>query len=157
MKTYKLIKKPQLLNEVKVIKSQELNMSIYVDDESNKKGIWYFKVFDSIDRTSASRMNRIKFNKGEYVYHHNLEGKTRWYLNETEVELLIQLLKMKFYSDKPEYMPLNGMRAWKAGIYIFNVYHHLPYQITSQMHYFSPKYNPSYIPLMLDFLIIENY
>ena len=151
MKTYKLIKKPQLLNEVKVIKSQDLNMSIYVDDESSKKGIWYFKVFDSIDRNSASRMNRIKFNKGEYVYHHNLEGKIRWYLNETEVEMLILLLKTKFYSEKEAYMYLNGMRSWKAGIYIFNGYHHIPYEITSQLHYYSPKYNPSYIPIDVRF------
>lgn len=127
--------------------NKDLHMNIIVDNESAKVGCWYFKIFDNLNRKKASRMNRITFDDAFYVKHNSFEGCDPWFLDDNEIFLLIKILKSKFYT-KPEdkFFCLNGMRKWRAGIYIFNSYHGLPPEQSKLMHFNSPNYHPRYIP-----------
>lgn len=126
-------------------------MCIIIDDESDRVGEWYFKVFDHRNRAKASRCARIKFNRPEYVWHKR-DAYDDFLLDDNDIISLISLLKQPFFSKEPQfsYLMHRQMKNWKAGTYIFNLYHKLSILDTAKMRYDSPNYNPRYIPVNLN-------
>lgn len=93
-------------------RERKFNMCIAVNPDRNRnlKGMEYFKIYNSIDPTKATKVARIKFREANYVIHKNKGGKKNWVLNSKERKHLVKMLNS--LSDKGE--------VWNEIIYHFN-------------------------------------
>lgn len=85
----------EILTEFATVqRDNKFNMCLAVnpDNKRNLKGMEYFKVYNHIDPTKATKIARIKFRECEYVIHHNNGRKENWKLNSKERKQLVQIL-----------------------------------------------------------------
>ena len=118
MPKYKLVP----LEENTLLRYHEKNVKLEIDDESGYNGEHYFKFLNDVDYIKADKIARIKFEVGEYVFHH--DGKIPWLLNTKEVKLLNSLLVARFKTNNPIFKPLMkwGLNVWQAGMFMYNYY-----------------------------------
>lgn len=76
--------------------------SVYVNPDSKRKGIPYFKYCNNSDYVSCSKLIRIQLDACEYVFHTNSNNKKLWKINSQDKKLLCRFLESKSASN-PEY------------------------------------------------------
>ena len=85
----------EILTEFATVqRDSRFNMCVAVnpDRKRNLKNTEYFKVYNHIDPTKATKIARIKFRECEYVIHNNNGGKKNWKLNSKERKQLMKIL-----------------------------------------------------------------
>lgn len=65
---------------------------IEVDNNKNRAGDGYFKVFNNINRDSAKKVSRISICDSEYVYHNGKDGKSDFILSSDDKATLMKIL-----------------------------------------------------------------
>lgn len=95
----------EILTEFATVqRDNRFNMCVAVnpDRKRNLKNTEYFKVYNHIDPTKATKIARIKFRECEYVIHNNNGGKKNWKLNSKERKQLMKILisPSKNFPDK---------------------------------------------------------
>ena len=95
----------EILTEFATVqRDNRFNMCVAVnpDRKRNLKNSEYFKVYNHIDPTKATKIARIKFRECEYVIHNNNGGKKNWKLNSKERKQLMKILisPSKNFPDK---------------------------------------------------------
>lgn len=95
----------EILTEFATVqRDNRFNMCVAVnpDRKRNLKNTEYFKVYNHIDPTKATKIARIKFREYEYVIHNNNGGKKNWKLNSKERKQLMKILisPSKNFPDK---------------------------------------------------------
>lgn len=92
---YKELLEDLLATEGTVFIDQNRNRLVQVNPAEKKRGLEYFKYFDSAGEHSAKRLARIEYRKPQYVYHSHNRGKDIWKLNGKEKEMLMDMMNSK--------------------------------------------------------------
>lgn len=106
----------EILTEFTTIaRSKKYNITVAINPDKNRnlKNMEYFKVYNHIDPTKASKIARIKFRDCDYVIHHNKGEKKNWFLNTCERKQLIEILNSPSERD-------DGNTIWQSLILNFN-------------------------------------
>ncbi len=85
----------ELLTEFATVqRDRKYNMCVAVNPDSkrNLKNKEYFKVYNHIDPTKATKIARIMFRDCKYIIHKNNGGKQNWELNAKERRQLMTIL-----------------------------------------------------------------
>ncbi len=77
-------------------------LNIAYNDETDRLGIAYFKVYDHDKIRSAKRVARLRFKDSEMEYHKDTIGKQPWILNSRDIKNIINLL-IGTNKTNPEY------------------------------------------------------
>ncbi|MCM1507803.1 MAG: hypothetical protein NC177_11815 [Ruminococcus flavefaciens] len=130
---------------------QKYNMSVAVNPDNNRnlKDMEYFKVYNHIDPTKASKIARITFRSCEYVIHRNRGKKENWFLNRRERKQLIEILKSSSKKDI-------GYTVWQSLILNFNYETGLEYDDTKN-NTSNHLIHKNYLPIDLKIPNYENY
>lgn len=111
------------LNEITLLKDNSNNVTLEVDDESDRIGDWYFKFFTGTDYNSSDRVARIRFDTELYIVHPS-DPRT-WTISKKIIrKVLIPLLLKPFQTNNKNLNILMqlGINNWQAGMFIVNGY-----------------------------------
>lgn len=97
-----------------VFSDRNLGISIQINADENRRGLPYFKYYNSFQYSKATKVARISFKSADYVIHKNSDGKQNWFLNSKEKRLLITALQLK-----PVYFS-HGFTVWQKLIIQYN-------------------------------------
>ena len=102
------------IEEMATVYTDEVNKHVcQVNPDRNRQGLEYFKLYNNVNWSKATKVARIEFRKPNYVLHTNKDGKENWKLNNREKIALIKALKM----DSEDYP---GYSNYQAAIIHFN-------------------------------------
>lgn len=116
-----------------IFKSKEYGICVAVNPDSKRKGIPYFKFYNSSDFNNADSVIRILFTKPDYVYHK--DSKKLWKLDTKDKRLLVSVLKKESVRYK-------GYTNWQVAMYDWN-YEYLEEMISIE-EYFNGEYDEQY-------------
>jgi hypothetical protein len=88
-------------------------LNIAYNDEADRLGIAYFKVYDHVKIRSAKRVARLHFKDSGMEYHNDTIGKQPWILNSRDIKDIINLLKQP--NDEHD-----GLTHWQVLCYRWN-------------------------------------
>lgn len=97
-----------------VFSDRNLGISIQINADENRRGLPYFKYYNSFQYSKATKIARISFKSADYVIHKNSDGKQNWFLNSKEKRLLMTALQLK-----PVYFS-HGFTVWQKLIIQYN-------------------------------------
>lgn len=97
-----------------VFSDRNLGISIQINADENRRGLAYFKLYNSFQYSKAAKVARISFRVPQYVIHRNTDGKQNWFLNNKERKLLMTALQLK-----PVYFS-HGFTVWQKLIIQYN-------------------------------------
>ena len=153
MKTFKqfLKESKQLKEEYLVEEYLEEMATVYIDRENNylyqvnpdrsRKGLEYFKLYDSVNWPKAKQVARISFREPKYIIHRNTDGKENWFLNSKQKKALVKALTMKS-------IKYQGYNNYQTAIIDFNLEKGLEPDKTKENLVNDLKY-PVYLPIDL--------
>lgn len=90
----KLWEEKILMEMSRVANVREMDASIWVHPSSNRSGP-YFKVYNSLSQTKATKCARIRFDIPKYEIH-KATSKGSWELNTSEIKELMQFFNTKY-------------------------------------------------------------
>lgn len=109
-------------------------LNIAYNDETDRLGIAYFKVYDHDKIRSSKRVARLHFKDSGMEYHNDPLGKQPWILNSKDKKNIINLLKQ----PNEEH---DGLTNWQILCYRWNRDNKLLPMGTTIKEYFAGKYD----------------
>ena len=127
-----------------ICRSREYGISVAVNPDSKRSGNPYFKFYNNVSYSSATKVVRVLFKKPDFVVHK--DRMDLWKLNTKEKKILIEILKKE--SDM-----YDGYTNWDIAKYQWSI-EYLEESLNI-CKYFNGEYddiyknNPGYLPSTL--------
>lgn len=82
-----------------IFEKRGLSIHVNTDEVEGKEQVCYFKVFNSKNWRSASKVCRISFLEPTYIHKENRDGCSDWILNTKQKQELVAILKKQHHRD----------------------------------------------------------
>ena len=153
MKSFKeFLKESKQLNEDYIVEEHIEEMATVFRDKDSKqlcqvnpdrgrKGLEYFKLYNSDSYDTSNSIARISFREPKYINHKNSDGKENWILNSKQKKALVKALNLPSKKYK-------GYNNYQTAIIDFNNEKGLDIDLTEENLVDDLKY-PDYLPIDL--------
>lgn len=124
-----------------VFRDRESNQICQVNPDRSRRGLEYFKLYNSDSYDTADSIARISFREPKYIIHKNTDGRLNWVLNSKQKKALVKALNLPSKKYK-------GYNNYQTAILDFNNEKGLDIDQTKENFVNDLKY-PDYLPIDL--------